>query len=393
MRKLLTLVTLALLAPAISQAKTLDELLVEKGVITKAEAKGAAMGGSAKVYYNDGSRFEFDNGFTAQLNTVIRTGYTFWDSDEDAGLKNTSSFDVNNARIALSGTALHNEFSYMVEAEFANSATAEVGDSTSRITEAWIAWHPCDKSTVKMGSFKTFVSRQWNTDLSKLQFVDRTDASNFFSAGHQNGAMGSMKVGDMVTVSAGIWNGFSDGEGQNLGGNDTDHAGAIAVRVNPMGNIDPYSEGDVEDSDGGLSLGAVYHYDSSSVGGLDVDTSVFNADVTFKQSGLSIAGEFYYADQDTQGVDGNWQPLGFYAQAGYFVQPKLEVAARYGMIDYDNAGTADKSHQAGASINYYWWAHHLKAQLGYDHYIDVNAIGGTDDLKSNRYSFLLSGWF
>lgn len=392
MRKLLTLVTLALIAPAISQAKTLDELLADKGVIKRAEAKGAAMGGSSKVYYNDGSRFEFDNGFTAQVNTVVRTGYTYTDGDDDVA-ENNSSFNVDNARVILSGTALHNEFSYMVEAEFANGANSEIGDTTSRILDAWIAWHPCENSTVKMGSFRTFVSRQWNTDVTKLQFVDRTDASNYFTQGRQNGIMGSMKFGEMVNVSAGMWNGLSDGEGQNLGGNDTDHAGAVAVRLNPWGNIDPFSEGDVEDSDGGMSIGFGYHFDASNVAGEQFDTEIYNADFVFKQSGFSFAGEFFYADQESDLGGEDFQPLGFYAQAGFFVQPKLELAVRYGHIDYDDQGDVEKSHQAGASINYYWWAHHLKAQLGYDHYIEENAVGGSEDLKTNRYSLLLSGWF
>jgi hypothetical protein len=108
MRKGLVLAGLLALYPSMSQAKTLEDLLVEKGVITKHEASSAGDSG-AKVSWNDGTRFEFPaTGFTAQLNTLWQGRYTFTDFDEDAGLKNTSSFNTERARIIVSGNALHN---------------------------------------------------------------------------------------------------------------------------------------------------------------------------------------------------------------------------------------------------------------------------------------------
>lgn len=396
MRKLMTIVSLMLLAPAVSQAKTLDELLVEKGVLTKAEAKGAMASGSSKVFYNDGSRFEFDNGFSAQLNTVIRTSYTFVDADN--GGTNTSSFNVDNARIIVSGSALHNEFTYKLETDFASGVDSE-GASSPELLDAYVAWHPCDASYVKMGQFKTLISRQYNTDIYKLQFADRTIASDYFDLGRQNGIGAGWDLMDgKLAVNVAMYNGLSDGEGQNRGGVDTKHSGGVSVSWKAMGDIDASSEGDVEYSDTGLTLGAAYVFDrgirtiATDVTD-EVDSHEVSVDATFKSKGFSLAGEYFYASSEGDIMD-KFQPNGWYVQAGYFVmEKKLEVAGRFSMVDYDDQGSAEDSLEAGASINYYWWAHHLKAQLGYDHMSDQNVLGTSEDTKTNRVTLRLTGWF
>ena len=79
-----------MLIPAVSNAATLEELLVEKGVITKGEASASMHAGNAKVYWNKGTRLEFpDTGFTAKFNTQIQARYRFNDLESSG---NSSSF-------------------------------------------------------------------------------------------------------------------------------------------------------------------------------------------------------------------------------------------------------------------------------------------------------------
>ena len=59
MRKLTIIAALLLLIPSIAQAKSLEDLLVEKGVITKSEARGAHHEMGSKVYWQGGSRIDF----------------------------------------------------------------------------------------------------------------------------------------------------------------------------------------------------------------------------------------------------------------------------------------------------------------------------------------------
>ena len=193
MRKLAIVAASLMMVPAVSQAKTLEDLLVEKGVITRGEASGAAMGGGSKVYWNGGTRLEFpDNGFTTQINTQLQSRYTFTDADEEFGENNRSSFDMVRARIELTGTALNNEFSYKIQTDLVGDGSLDNGadDQGKRspdLRDAWLQWNACDWASARMGQFKTAISRQYNNSSSKLQFADRSLASETYDLGRQNG--------------------------------------------------------------------------------------------------------------------------------------------------------------------------------------------------------------
>src|SRR5262245_56537178 len=123
MKRALMASCLLALGAADASAGTLEELLVEKGVITKSEATSVASpAGSAKVTYNNGTQIEFpDHRFNVKRNTLVQTRYQFTDNDEDGGKINNSSFDVVRARIIISGTALGKEFSYYLQNDFVGS--------------------------------------------------------------------------------------------------------------------------------------------------------------------------------------------------------------------------------------------------------------------------------
>lgn len=414
MRKSLIVAAALLCAsPAVSHAKTLEELLVEKGVITKAEAKGAATSSAAsKVYWNNGTRFEFpDNGFTTSFATHLEERYQFIDNPEEVGGKNVSDFEFTKARIIISGTALHNEFSYYLMPDFVGSSSS-TGSRGTNLQDAWIAWHACDWADIKMGQFKTFISRQFQTADWKRQFPNNSVASDYFSFGRQQGLATEMRFADnQVVLNAGVWNGTSnygtDGgiEGINNPGRDTKHSGAVSVRWNAMGEIDAFEEGDVNWTDDlALSFGAAYGIDDSAFSGKGVeprrDLHAISADANMKWRGLSVHGEFFDDVIDPEKSDDDINPLGFYLQAGYFVMPKkLEVGARYGYIECDN-GTSpglcsglDSFNEAAAVVNYYWWKHNLKASLSYEYYNYSPEAKNADDYNQNAWIFQLSSFF
>lgn len=399
MRKLALLTAVMLLAPAISQAKSLEELLMEKGVITKSEARGSMESGAAKVYWNDGTRLDFaDTGFTAKINTLIQTRYTFTDNDNN--VDNTSSFDVHLARLIVSGTALHEEFSYELEATL-----GKTGESGSSLDNAYIAWHACDWATVKMGQFKTGISRQFNTPDQNLMFADRSGTSDAFSLGRSQGASVTGDLADgKLRLGAAIFNGESTGEGRNSTGVDTKHTAVLSARWNAMGEMNSYSEGDVEwTEDAAASVGAAYAFakaNNTNVATADYDRDVLSVDANLKYQGLGINGEFFWQSLDVDGSDDTVEPVGFYVQAGYFLEPKkFELAARYGYVDCDNGNAGglctDTDHvdEVTVGLNYYWWAHHLKAQLNYsllsENPIDPNG----SDTNTNRWLLQLSSYF
>jgi hypothetical protein len=134
------------------------------------------------------------------------------------------------------------------------------------------------------------------------------------------------------------------------------------------------------------------------------NANLVNIDANLKYMGLGLHAEYFNNNTDVSG-DTN----GFYVQGGYFFVPKKwEIAARYGMTNCDDgsgiganptSGTslvscagADSINEASASLNYYFWRHNLKAQLGYD-YVNTDVAGAGDDIRNNRYVFQLSSYF
>jgi len=404
MRKLSLVAGLLLLAPAVSQAKTLDDLLVEKGVITKAEAMGASGSAASKTWWSQGTRFDFPSeGFTSQINTTIQSRYSFNDNDEEGGAKNTSSFDMNLVALAVSGSAMHEEFNYRIDAAFDMSNGSSSAGTTLR--DAWLQWNACDWASLRMGQFKTQLDRQFNTNDHQQQFADASIASSMFNLGRQNGLAGWGNLMDgQLSLSAGIYNGLSDGEGQNRGGVDTNHTAVVAARWNPMGKMDVNEEGDINwTEDTAVSIGAAWAYSEGSKASLAGDFTQDNlsVDANFKWQGWSAHAEYYYAniDPDVDGSD-KVQPMGFYAQLGYFLDPKkVEVAGRYSLVDCDDgaygAGMCagnDKVNQVSVGLNYYWWKHNLKGQLNFVH-TNERVLGDGDDVNSNSWVFQLSSYF
>lgn len=406
MRKATLLAALLLLAPAASQAKTLEELLVEKGVITRGEAGGVSDAGASKVYWNKGTRLEFpDTGFTARINTQIQSRYTFTDADEDTGDKNTSSFSLRRARLVLSGSALNNEFSYKLQSDFVGT-TDENGQRTPQLRDAYLQWNACDEQGgIRFGQFKTQISRQFNNESQALQFPDRSVVSDYYDLDRQVGAMafGSWMDGDL-TASAGVFNGSSDGEGINKPGRDTKHAGVVAVRGNVLGKMNAYEEGDIDwTEDPAVNIGGAYAYSdgNNDLGGgvQDVDFHTVSVDANFKWMGWSAHGEIFNSSYRPD-VGGESEPTGFYAQGGYFVVPKkLEIAARYSYLDCDDGEAVgdcsglDKINEVGASVNYFFWKHYLKAQLAYTLINEDSMEGADSDVNTNRWIFQVSGYF
>lgn len=406
MRKVSVLLALLLLVPAAAQAKSLEELLVEKGVITKAEARGSMQDGGAKVYWNKGTRLDFpDSGFTANITTQIQTRYTYTDGDDNLGDSNSSSFEVKRARLKIAGSALHKEFDYVFQVDMVGADGADGEGSVANVQDMYLKWNACDWASVQAGQFKTYISRQFMTSSTSLQFVNRSVASEYYDLGRQNGAsVNFMDLADgMVELHGGIWNGESTGEGQNLAGVDTSHTGGLMLRVNPVGEMNPYEEGDIDmTEDTAVSLGVAYLYSSGTTEtedfNDDFDAGSLSIDANVKVQGFSLHGEFFYRDFEYDDANDSAEPVGFYIQTGYFVDPKIELGARYSLVDCDSGKApgscagVDELQEASATINYYWWKHHLKAQVGYEHINEDPEGGGTSE-DTNRWMLQLSSWF
>ena len=398
MRKLIALAGLTLLLPLATQAKTLEDILVEKGIVTRNElalAKEDTAEQPVKIYWNEGSRVEFpDDGFTARVYTQYRTRYEF--IDRPKGVENEDNFENTDLTLGIDGTALYNEFYYKFEADFER-------DSDDLVKNAYVQWQPCDNIYARLGQWKTEISRQFNTGTSQHQFLDDTIASRVVQKGYLAGfGAGGDVLDGKVKFGASVRNGTSDFEGSNERGIDNDVAGYAYARVDVLGEMNPFEEGDLANTDDlALNIGSAYGYsDMNSMGNTYSDQTV-SADANLKWKGFSLASEYFYDRLDPEKVDDSETAdyKGFYVQAGYFVLPQqLELASRFGYSDCDDgkvwglcAGN-DNIKQASVVANYYFWGQHLTEQVGYD-YIQEKEFETRDKDKTNKWMVGISTWW
>ena len=382
-------------------AETLEELLIAKGVISKSQTSNETSEQPGTTYYYEGSTFTYpEEAITLNVRTFLQERYQYSDFDDQSAKKNTSDFSTENARLIVSGNALYNEFSYVLETDFVGDRSDE-NEKSPELKDAFISWHPCDCSALTMGQFKTAISRQFNTDDTKLQFADRSLTSNFFDLGRQQGLSGHYKFLDnALLVKAAIFNGISEEEGINRSGKDTKHTLTASFNYQALGKMDVYEEGDLGyTEDLSLALGAAYAYssanDSNELAEDDLDLSTVSIDGTIKYRGFSLNGEFFIDSLDQESNDDS-DPVGFYVQSGYFIyENKVEFAARYAYLDCDSSNfgdscsSIDNIKQATLGLNYYFWKHKLKAQMNYD-FISEESENSDSDVKTNRWIFQLS---
>lgn len=249
-------------APSPAAARSLADILADKGILTgeeKDEALDAGRGpylsyrpGRGLVLATPDDRFSL--GFTARL----QLRYTLTDvdhfyEDPSAGVEDSQSFDVPRARLTWEGHAFTRRLRYKMQVELA--------DGGNVLRDAELEYHlvPDAWLRVKGGQLKTPFCRQEMTSSGKLEFVDRSLACQNLRFDRDRGVMLYGRPHDaLVEYYAGVFN----GTGRNGPANsDANFLYVARLVTNPLGEV-PYSEGDFEDTPEPLfAVGVSYGYE------------------------------------------------------------------------------------------------------------------------------------
>lgn len=381
MRQIYRILMMTLIALSLSNyayAVDLKDLLVEKGIISSEEAATLSREATAEMprfKWDKGLKFEDpDNGFSSTLYIKYKGGYSYTRNDKDAGREDVSSFNTSDFWFGSAGGFLNNEFKYKLEANLA-------GTSSQRLRDAYLEWVGNPLSEIRLGQFKTPISKQFNVSAFALQFSERTIVSNLVNFNRQHGVGWKANLAEnRLQVGASMFNGSSSDEGLAQPGTDTKHSGFVFSRLNVLGKINDQEEGDYHYStEPAISFGSAYGHSSANIE--DATTSVregmqsnaATVDANLKFRGYSLHSEFFWRENDFRSnTDG--ELYGFYVQSGYFFVPKKwEFAARYSYADCDQGNYGGKCKgndafdQASAVVSYYIWGPYLRAQLGYDY--------------------------
>lgn len=376
------------LGGGVAEAKTLEDVLKEKGVITEADYKEVTK--SKPIYYKPGKGFTFtapDEKFQLSLGGRLQVRYTFTDLDNNGTTGDSSKWEVRRMKMWLNGYAYSKDLTYLLQVDFVN------GSSSKLLEHAYLNYRLLDEVQLLAGQTKIPFGRQWLNSSGAQQFVDRSTASDAFRPGYDAG----VKLhGDIARGFATYEFGLYGGAGQSVVRTSNDNAIAARVTVNPFGKM-AYSEGDLDRSaKPKLSVGANYFRDTlkatytpatsstaletnnltfaGSSGWLGkglstftasekIDVNTFGLDAAFKWLGASAQAEYLVGQADGQDSNATLRAHGFYAQAGYCLIPgTVEVALRYSYVDPNRDKSNDLQSDTQGALSWYINKHNLKLQ-------------------------------
>jgi len=383
-------------------AKTVEEVLKEKGVITEDEYREVTA--SRVSTYVPGKGFTFtspDQNFQLSLGGRGQFFYQFLDKETG---QDTSQFRIRRFKVYMGGYAFTSNLTYRVQADLTKGNTAQLLD------DAWINYRFAEEAQAQVGQFKVPFLRQELISDGAQQFVDRSNVVDAFKPSYDIGVMGWGNVSkSLFAYSAGIFGGT--GQGQPRTGNNS--AYAIRAAFNPLGAV-PYTESALENYENPrFSVGGNYYWNTlkktgpttfqdtssstppfagtsgwlgASAAVFDntekVDVEMYSIDGALKWRGLSVQAEYMHGSADGEVTGRKVNAAGMYAQAGCLVVPKhLEVAARYTWYDPNEYVSNNLVTQVQGAVSWYFYNHNLKVQSDYTNIHSQRGTGRptTDD--------------
>lgn len=378
------------------QARSLEEILKDKGVLTQEEYAEATKEG--QVAYTPGKGL---TAASADGSSKIRIGgyaqllYRYTDFD-DSAVDDKSDFDIRRFKLQIQGNVFSEKLGYKFQGEMASGFRTE---------DALVNYAFFPALMLQAGQFEPPQARQELTSASRQLFPERSLANDTFNLGRDQGVLaGGSFAEKLVVYGFGIFN----GNGPNTGNFDDNHLIAGRIDVNPLGayemdeagwpvdkplvniggsfawqKIGPGDVGGGFDPDNdvmdvALALDSLDAAEFTARYGSDLTWLLWTANINATWLGASFAAEYYrLAAEPSFGAD--WDALGYYVQAGYQLFPeKLELAVRYSEIESTGANASarfDKS-ETQFGVNYYFFKHLLKLQT------DITLV--KDDLADDK---------
>lgn len=360
-----------------------------------------------------------DGKFSMTTRLRLQFLYTFEAEPGDEGPEYSHGFQIRRARLAFTGNLFGKNNKYKIELAF---SPRDMGLKDGIVTRSILLDGYLDLThlrdfSVRVGQWKVNYSLQRVVSSGNLEFVDRSIANSEFNLDRDLGIeFFSKDVGGLgyLRYHASV----TTGEGHSS--YDIKDFGMMYIArlvFFPMKTFSDYgSETDLSRSPRArLALGGAYAFidDSTKDRGVlgsdpsDGGTTDFHnatADLTFRISGFSLDGEFFWRkgmrspgplvdelgvpllDDEGQAIaeadprDG----LGFHVQAGYLI-PTVPVglAARYSRVQpLDTQSSLSEKNEVGGSLSWYIAHHPYKLQLDYFHTWDQSGISdGSDRLR------------
>jgi hypothetical protein len=301
-----------------------------------------------------------DGSFALMLNGRIKFRFSYLAFDAD-DVEDEFFFSVPRVRIALSGHAFTEDFTYRIQVGWDSGHPGlKDGYLDYRFVERYLQ--------LRVGQFKKPFSRQRLTSDGALVFVERSITDRAQAAGRDIGVMlhnGQSKA-PMVEYSLGLFNGSGDEallEGDIFNNAPDQFDPLLAWRLGVrLGKMDAYDEIDFE----GKGVRFAVALDGQARFNADENGDGFvypGLDYMFKAHGFTSHGRLFLQWQQAPAgkfADQGYAGLGFHVEANYLVRGRVAPMFRYAQLIPNDAGV---THEILGGLGGYVFEHDLQAQV------------------------------
>jgi len=327
-----------------------------------------------------------DGKYSLNMGFRMQMRFTYRDRDEDFDQTDIADIDMRRARVCFGGNIYSKDLNYYVELG---------GDNYDvNMWDYYVYWTPLAALNIKTGYFKVPASRQWQAAAFKMVFQDRSIATDAFKQDRDYGLdIYGLPFDGHMEYHASVFRGVGQnplktyGKDENI---DNNLMYVLSARYNPFGIYDYYDETDLKYTETlKATVGGSVVYNAKDKNAKVVDTNVVvgNFDVGMRYKGFTWDSGYYIRSKNPdKDIGGDTITSdGFYTQAGYFILPKkLEVGARYSLLDPNQDVRDDIQKEYSAGINYYFRGHRSKIQTDVARYVT-----DTNDGNNNENRFRL----
>ncbi|MCK6466622.1 MAG: porin [Candidatus Brocadia sinica] len=329
-----------------------------------------------------------DGNYSLNVGFRFQTRFTYKDKDEDFDEADITDIDMRRARLCFGGNIYSKDLNYYVEID---------GDSFEvNLRDYYVWWSPLEELNIKTGYFKVPANRQWNSSGFKLLLQDRSIASDAFKQDRDYGLdIFGRPFNAHTEYHAAVFRGAGQNPSKAFGRDenvDNELMYVLTARYYPFGWYNSYNlatgwdETDLKYEENLKAvIGASFIYNAKERDKKleDTDSAIGNVDLGVRYRGFTWDSEYYIRENDPEGDGDSITSDGFYTQAGYFVLPKkLEVAARYSMLDPNEDVRDDVQTEYTVGINYYMRGHRQQVQADVGHFVTETAV---EDKDENRF--------
>jgi hypothetical protein len=187
---------------------------------------------AASFNLGSGLNFSFNEGnYQFNFGGFIRPAFS---NNKMEGLDAENTFNAKNAFLIISGKALKEKVSFLVQTDY---------NKSEPLLDAWLAYHPTENISITFGQKQTFVNnREMTFREDKLQFTDRSLLSQTLSdTGREFGVFveTKVKVGSQFGIAP--MAAVTSGDGRNSFGSDSRDSDLGGLKIG--GRLDLYPLG------------------------------------------------------------------------------------------------------------------------------------------------------